>query len=141
VPERIFYTSLDGFDTHAAQVIGHGPLLRTLGDALAAFQADLQHQGHSRRVASLVFSEFGRRVKENGSQGTDHGAAAPLFLIGEQVKAGLVGEHPDFDVLDDGDLRFHTDFRAVYAALLTNWLGVPARDVLEVEFAPADVFA
>ena len=124
---RVYYVTLDGFDTHSDQAEAHRGLLQQLGDALAAFTEDLQVHGHLDRVASLVFSEFGRRVKENSSRGTDHGAAAPAFVIGSKVQAGLIGKHPKLDDLDDGDLKFHTDFRAVYAGLLADWLRWPAQ--------------
>lgn len=124
---RVYYVTLDGFDTHSDQAPAHTGLLQQLGDALAAFTEDLQVHGHLDRVASLVFSEFGRRVQENSSRGTDHGAAAPSFIIGNKVKAGLIGKHPKLDDLDDGDLKFHTDFRALYSSLLTNWLKWPVQ--------------
>jgi uncharacterized protein (DUF1501 family) len=141
VPERVYYTSLEGFDTHAGQAIGHGPLLRTLGDAMLAFQQDLKHHGHSKRVLTMMFSEFGRRVNENGSQGTDHGTAAPMIVVGETVRRGPIGDHPSLDQLEDGDLRFHTDFRSVYSAVLTNWLGVASDRVIDGEFPLAEIFA
>jgi uncharacterized protein (DUF1501 family) len=119
---RIFYTSLDGFDTHANQLGTHAALLNELADSIAAFHDDLSAAGQADRVATLTFSEFGRRVQENASQGTDHGAAAPLFLVGPAKKAGLCGAHPSLDDLDEGDLKFHTDFRRVYATLLADWL-------------------
>src|SRR5439155_23802286 len=138
---RIYYTSLDGFDTHANQLAAHAALLTELSDSLAAFHADLAAAGQADRVAVLTFSEFGRRVAENASQGTDHGAAAPLFVVGPVAKPGLVGEHPSFDDLDDGDLKHHTDFRRVYAALLDAWLGLPAAPIVGPEYAPMDLFA
>jgi uncharacterized protein (DUF1501 family) len=119
---RIFYTSLDGFDTHANQLGSHAALLNELADSIAAFYDDLSGAGHGDRVATLTFSEFGRRVQENASQGTDHGAAAPVFLVGPATKPGLCGAHPSLNDLDDGDLKFHTDFRRVYATLLADWL-------------------
>jgi uncharacterized protein (DUF1501 family) len=133
---RIYYTSLDGFDTHANQLGTHAALLNELADSVAAFHADLAAAGHADRVAVLTFSEFGRRVRENASLGTDHGAAAPLFLVGPVATAGLVGEHPSLEALDDGDLKHHTDFRRVYAALLEDWLGCPAEPVLGPGFNP-----
>lgn len=136
---RVYYVALDGFDTHSDQAAAHAGLLQQLGDALAAFAEDLQAHDQLLRVMTLVFSEFGRRVEENASRGTDHGAAAPVFLVGGQVKPGLIGEHPRLDQLQDGDLRFHTDFRAVYAALLSEWLGWPAAPILGDGFSPADV--
>ena len=90
-------------------------------------------------MLTLVFSEFGRRVEENASRGTDHGAAAPMFLVGNRVQAGLIGKHPRLDDLDDGDVKFHTDFRSVYAAVLEKWLGWPAAPILGEGFPPADV--
>lgn len=136
---RVYYVALDGFDTHSDQAAAHAGLLSQLGGGLSAFAEDLQAHGHGDRVAALVFSEFGRRVDENASRGTDHGAAAPVFVIGNQVKSGLIGKHPSFTDLDDGDVKFHTDFRAVYAALLENWLGWPAAPILGDGFKPADI--
>jgi uncharacterized protein (DUF1501 family) len=138
---RVYYVALDGFDTHSDQANAHAGLLNQLSGALAAFAEDLQAHGHLSRVLTLVFSEFGRRAQENASRGTDHGAAAPVFLVGSKVKPGLVGQHPKLNDLADGDLKFHTDFRAVYAALLSRWLGWPAEPILGEGFAPADVLA
>jgi uncharacterized protein (DUF1501 family) len=131
---RIFYTSIDGFDTHANQLGTHGNLLRELGDAIRAFIDDVAHHGHADRVMLMTFSEFGRRVKENGSRGTDHGAGAPMFLCGGKLKSGVVGQHPSLSDLDDGDLKFHTDFRSVYATVLEDWLECPSADVLGGRF-------
>jgi uncharacterized protein (DUF1501 family) len=138
---RIYYTSLDGFDTHANQLGAHAALLNELSDSIAAFHKDLSGAGHADRVAVLTFSEFGRRVAENASAGTDHGAAAPVFVVGPVAKAGLIGAHPKFDDLDDGDLKHHTDFRRVYASLLETWLGCPAAPVVGNGFSPLDLFA
>ena len=137
---RIYYTSLDGFDTHANQGGTHAVLLTELSDSLAAFHTDLAGAGQGDRVAVLAFSEFGRRVAENASAGTDHGAAAPVFRVGPVAKPGLVGDHPSLDKLDDGDLIHHTDFRRVYAALLETWLGCPAAPVVGDGFPPLDLF-
>jgi len=131
VSERIYFTSLGGFDTHAEQLPAHGRLMDELAGSLAAFQADLKATGQARRVVTLVYSEFGRRVKENGSAGTDHGAAGPVFLIGEGVQPGIHGAHPSLTDLDDGDLKFHTDFRSIYAALLDDWLKVPSPGIIQ----------
>ena len=90
---------------------------------------------------TLVFSEFGRRLQENASRGTDHGAAAPVFLVGSKVKPGLVGKHPSLDDLDDGDVKFHTDFRSIYAALLEKWLGWPAAPILGDMWKPMECLA
>jgi uncharacterized protein (DUF1501 family) len=136
---RVYYVALDGFDTHSDQAAAHAGLLEQLGGALAAFAEDLAAHAQLDRVMTVVFSEFGRRVEENASRGTDHGAAAPLFLVGSRVQSGLIGQHPRLDQLQDGDLKFHTDFRAIYAALLEKWLGWPAAPILGDGFAPADV--
>lgn len=137
---RIFYTALDGFDTHANQLGTHAALLNELSDSIFAFHQDLASAGQADRVALLTFSEFGRRVAENASLGTDHGAAAPLFVVGPVARAGLVGAHPSFDDLDDGDLKHHTDFRRVYAAMLESWLGCPGAEVLGPGFEPLPLF-
>lgn len=136
---RVYYVALDGFDTHSDQGAAHSGLLSQVGGALAAFAEDLQLHGQLDRVMTLVFSEFGRRLDENASRGTDHGAAAPVFLIGNQVQPGLIGKHPRLDDLEDGDVKFHTDFRTVYAALLEKWLGWNAPAILGPGFTPANV--
>ncbi|MBY0456962.1 MAG: DUF1501 domain-containing protein, partial [Gemmataceae bacterium] len=89
---------------------------------------------YSERVALMTYSEFGRRVKENGSRGTDHGSGSCMFVAGTKVAGGLVGKHPSLDDLTDGDIRYHTDFRRVYATLLEDWLGVDSKGVLEEKF-------
>ena len=137
----IYYTALDGFDTHARQLTTHAALLAELSDAIAAFHADLEGAGQADRVALLTFSEFGRRVAENASMGTDHGAAAPLFVVGPVATPGLVGAHPSLEALDDGDLVHHTDFRRVYATMLERWLGLPSAPILGDGFAPLDLMA
>ncbi len=135
---RIYYTELDGFDTHSQQADAHTALLGQFSGAVSAFLQDVAHRGHGDRVLVAAFSEFGRRVEENASEGTDHGAAAPMFLVGSKVQAGLHGEHPSLTDLQDGDLRHHTDFRQVYAALLENWLGWPSRAILG-DFTPVNI--
>nr|MCU0706554.1 DUF1501 domain-containing protein [Fimbriiglobus sp.] len=140
VGARLFYVALDGFDTHAGQggaTGGHANLLETVGGAIAAFYKDVAARGHGERVCVMTFSEFGRRARENGSKGTDHGSGAPMFLVGGRVKAGVVGEHPSLTKLEDGNLKHHTDFRTVYAAVLNEWLGVDATKVLGKGFTPA----
>ncbi len=141
VGARIFYVSIDGFDTHATQLPAHEALLTQVSGAMTAFYKDMKARGNGGRVMMMTFSEFGRRAKENGSKGTDHGSGSQMFLVGSKVKAGLVGAHPDLSRLDDGNLTFHTDFRSVYAAILERWLGVTPKDVLGREFKPAAVFA
>jgi uncharacterized protein (DUF1501 family) len=131
-----YYVRQDGYDTHAFQAEAHALLLADLGRALGAFQDDLVAAGAAERVVVLCWSEFGRRVAENGSKGTDHGAAAPLFVMGKSVRGGLHGEAPRLDSLVDGDLPHAIDFRRVYSALLEQWFGVAAEPVLGEKFAP-----
>jgi uncharacterized protein (DUF1501 family) len=138
---RVYYASLSGFDTHAGQAGPHANLLRQLAEAVRAFQRDLAAQGNDRRVLVLTFSEFGRRVGENGSGGTDHGTAAPCFLIGPMVRPGLLGEHPSLTDLDEGDLKHTLDFRSLYAGILEDWMGTRAAPVLGGSFRPAKVVA
>lgn len=136
---RIYYVELDGFDTHSQQAATHAALLKQLSGAVRAFVDDVAHHGHGDRTLVMSFSEFGRRVAENASEGTDHGAAAPMILAGTRVRAGLVGEHPSLIDLDNGDLKFHTDFRQVYATLLEGWLGWSSTSVLGGEFKTIDM--
>jgi uncharacterized protein (DUF1501 family) len=133
---RVYYVEQDGYDTHADQAVGHARLLGELSSSLTAFYKDLKARGQEKRVLILTFSEFGRRVKENGSLGTDHGAAAPVFLIGGKVQSGLIGDHPRLDRLDDGNLKHHTDFRTIYATILDQWLGIKSKDILKEQFKP-----
>jgi uncharacterized protein (DUF1501 family) len=131
----IYYTQLGGFDTHAAQQFAHANLLREIGDSLKAFIDDLTKAGEAGRVVVLVFSEFGRRLTENASMGTDHGTAAPVLLVGAPVKAGLHGPYPNLRDLDSGgDPKFAIDFRQVYATFLDKWLLCPSAQVLGSEF-------
>jgi uncharacterized protein (DUF1501 family) len=136
MPTRIYYLSLGGFDTHTQQTDAHARLLKEMGDAVSAFLADLKAQGNLGRVTLMTFSEFGRRVKENASGGTDHGAAAPLFLAGGGVKAGLLGQMPSLAPKDlfDGDVKYNTDFRSVYATVLEKHLGVKSEPILKKPF-------
>ena len=136
---RIFYVSIDGFDTHANQALAHANLLKELSDAMTAFYKDLAARGHKDRLLMMTFSEFGRRAKENGSKGTDHGSAAPMLMVGGKVKAGVVGDHPSLTKLEMGNLKHHTDFRQVYAAVLDEWLGVSSKAVLGSTFQPVDI--
>jgi len=141
---RIFYVALDGFDTHANQgsVTGaHANLLTQVSDAIAAFYKDLAARGHKDRLLVMTFSEFGRRAKENGSRGTDHGSGAPMLLVGSRVKPGLIGEHPDLEKLEMGNLKHEIDFRQVYAGILDQWLGVNSKEVLGESFKPVELFA
>jgi uncharacterized protein (DUF1501 family) len=134
LPTRVYYASQGGFDTHAGQLNTHTRLMGELNDAVAAFIADLKQQGNFDRVLLMTFSEFGRRVQENANGGTDHGAAAPMFVIGGAVKAGLFGKYPSLTDLDRGDLKFNTDFRCVYGTVLDKWLKAPSQLVLGRKF-------
>jgi uncharacterized protein (DUF1501 family) len=131
---RVFYVTLDGFDTHSRQADEHVKLLGELGQGIGHLFNELKADNHGERVALMTFSEFGRRVKENGSRGTDHGAGSCLFVAGPAVKGGPVGDHPKLDDLDSGDLRYPIDFRRVYATLLDQWLGIDSRAVLGGKF-------
>ncbi|HTD48434.1 MAG TPA: DUF1501 domain-containing protein [bacterium] len=134
VPTRVYYVGLGGFDTHAAQAGRHDRLMEQLGAGLDAFVNDLTQKGLMDRVLIMSFSEFGRRVAENASDGTDHGAAAPMFLIGGQVAPGIHGPHPSLTDLDQGDLRYGVDFRSVYATVLEQWLGIGSQAILGGRF-------
>ncbi len=136
---RVFYAMIDGFDTHADQAQMHTNLLREVSDAISGMFMELQQSGDDKRVLAMTFSEFGRRVYENGSKGTDHGSGSCLFLAGPAVKAGAYGRHPSLSDLDQGDLRYHTDFRRVYATLLDQWLGCDSTKVLGGKFEPVDL--
>lgn len=131
---RIYYVSASGFDTHANQTFQHKNLLSGVGDSLLEFQNQLKKDGTADRVTTMVFSEFGRRVKENRSGGTDHGTAAPMFLMGAHVKGGLHGRTPSLTDLDEGDLKYTTDFRSVYANVLEDWFKTDAKAVLGKRF-------
>jgi uncharacterized protein (DUF1501 family) len=131
---RIFYVSLGSFDTHSDQGPAHNTLLADLADSVAAFFRELKTTGDDNRVRVMTFSEFGRRVQENGSRGTDHGAASCMFVAGPSVKGGVVGKHPSLADLDAGDLKFHTDFRRVYATLLDSWLKCDSKAVLNAKW-------
>ncbi len=131
---RVFYVSLDGFDTHSGQAETHQGLLQQLADGITALFTQLQPGGHDKRVLVMTFSEFGRRVQENGSKGTDHGAASCMFVAGPGVKGGPTSKHPSLKDLDSGDLKHHLDFRQVYATLLDKWLGCDSTTVLGGRF-------
>lgn len=127
---RLGYVVLGGFDTHAQQLNQQPKLLRQLGDALNAFTTDLEAQGLDKDVLTMTWSEFGRRVQQNASNGTDHGTAAPLFLVGSDVKGGLYGDVPDLANLDDGNLRHSIDFRSIYATVIERWLQADSKAIL-----------
>lgn len=131
---RIFYASQSGYDTHSAQLYTHRQLLSEFAGATGAFLTDLKESKLDDRVVVMAFSEFGRRVDENASAGTDHGAAGPVFVAGSSVKGGFIGDHPSLTDLDQGDLKMQYDFRRVYASLLDRWLGVESKTILGSSF-------
>jgi uncharacterized protein (DUF1501 family) len=137
---RVYYAAQPGYDTHAAQGPVHASLLSELSGALLAFLDDLGRAKLADRVTVLCFSEFGRRVAENGSAGTDHGTAAPVLLAGPGVKSGLVGSTPSLCDLDDGDVKTSIDFRRVYASVLEGWLGVSSEAALGGAFEKLPLF-
>ncbi|MEZ6137315.1 MAG: DUF1501 domain-containing protein [Pirellulaceae bacterium] len=136
---KVYYVTLDGFDTHSQQPLAHAGLLRQWSEALNALVGRLEKAGQADRVLVMTFSEFGRRVSENASQGTDHGAAAPVFLAGAKLPKPLIGQHPSLTDLDDGDLKFHTDFRSVYATIVEKWFQAPSQPVLGERFPLIDL--
>jgi uncharacterized protein (DUF1501 family) len=137
---RVGYVTLGGFDTHAGQKGTHDLLMKTLAEGLAAFYSDLEEHGKADQVVILTWSEFGRRVQENGSQGTDHGTAAPMFILGNAVAKGIYGEPPSLGSLDQvGNLKYTTDFRSVYATVLDRWMGASSKEILGASF-PAQNF-
>jgi uncharacterized protein (DUF1501 family) len=127
---RVVTIDWGSFDTHGDQLAGQDPQLTTLSRALAAFKADLTARGVEQNVVTLVFSEFGRRLEESNSKGTDHGSGGPIMLSGSAVKGGLAGEHPGVNVNQDGDLVVKTDFRTVYQSLISEWLGGDPASIL-----------
>src|SRR5262245_10184918 len=131
---RVFYVAIDGFDTHGNQAQTQQNLLQQIDQAVGYHFQRLQRTGDDARTLVMTFSEFGRRVAENGSKGTDHGSGSCLFVVGPGVKAGPVGRHPSLTDLTDGDLKYHTDFRRVYATLLEGWLKVDSKMVLGEKF-------
>lgn len=135
----IYYTELEGFDTHSRQLNNHQSRLSEAGSAVQAFVDDVELNVPGRPVLVLVFSEFGRRVAENASAGTDHGTAAPVFLFGSHARSGIHGSHPDLEGLVDGDPEFAIDFRELYATVLEDWLDLPSREILGTEYQRLDI--
>jgi uncharacterized protein (DUF1501 family) len=149
IGSKVYWVQTSGYDTHAEQGAGggsYGNLMGTLGDGLGAFYSDIRNRGLASDTTVVVFSEFGRRISENGSGGTDHGAAGLMMVLGGSVRGGLHGTsavlspgHPTLEN-SSGDVRFETDFRSVYARLLDQWLGVDSTPILTGDFragAPA----
>ena len=132
---RVFYTQHGGYDTHAAEVAVHSQLWEELAPAIASFFADLREHDAAERVVMLVFTEFGRRVKDNGS-GTDHGSGGMALVIGDRVRGGMYNEYPSLREADllEGDLHFNYDYRGLYGTLVEQWLGLDATPIVGGKF-------
>lgn len=141
---RVYYVSHGSFDTHSGQGGSqgrHAQLLKAYSDGVKAFWDEMKATGNDQRVLMMSFSEFGRRVGQNASQGTDHGTAAPMFLLGPNVKPGVLTNHPSLRDLDEGDLKFNTDFRNVYAGVIEQWLKGDSKKALDGNFKAMKVIA
>jgi uncharacterized protein (DUF1501 family) len=136
----IYAVSMGGFDTHTNQPNSQPNLLRQLSQGISAFISDLGQQGCDQDVVVMTFSEFGRRVAENGSRGTDHGTALPVFIAGTNVKGGVFGDTPSLTDLQDGDIKYKIDFRNVYASVLDQWLQADSKEVLGTQFDSLPLF-
>ena len=140
LPTRVYYVGHGGFDTHAGQPNSHGRLLEQFASAMKAFQDELVAMREDQRVLTLAFSEFGRRARQNASNGTDHGAAGPMFLFGPMIRPGLLGDHPSLSNLDNnGDLVYSVDFRNIYATVLDQWMGSDSKAVLGKSYRHTNV--
>ena len=138
---KICHVALGGFDTHQAESTRQTALLTELDTALSAFVQDIAAHGQQDRVVLMTWSEFGRRIKENGSAGTDHGSAAPLFIVGSPVTGGLYGEQPSLtSTVDSGNLKFTVDFRSVYQTLIRDWLQGDSGTVLGASYPELPLF-
>lgn len=133
---RVYFASLGGFDTHSNQAGNHANLLRILSEGLSAFQRDLERLKLDDQVVTMTFSEFGRRPNENDSAGTDHGTAAPLFVMGSSIKGGIFGTAPDLNFEPNGDVKYSIDFRQVYSTVLDRWLSCDSTKILGRRFEP-----
>ena len=130
---KVGHVRIGGFDTHSDQLVEQPDLLKTMSEAIYAFLQDIKAANKEDDVLVMTWSEFGRRVGSNGSGGTDHGAAAPMFLMGKPVAGGIYGEKPDLVRLDKDNLRFTTDFRSVYSTVLSQWLGADPEAIIGSE--------
>lgn len=137
---KIYNITLSGFDTHTNGERNHDQLMRKLSSGLNAFQQDLEAHGKDESVVVMAFSEFGRRLAENGGCGTDHGSAAPVLVLGSSINGGVIGEAPSLTNLRDGDLVHTTDFRSVYATILDKWFGADSREILGCEYEQLRLF-
>ena len=139
LPTRVYYVSQGGYDTHTNQVATQQRLLQDLGDSMKAFVDDMKAQGNMQRVLVMTFSELlAGAVSENANGGTDHGAAAPMFIVGNKVRAGLLGQYPSLAPQDlfQGDIKYSTDFRSVYSGVLEHWLKTKSAPILGKQFPP-----
>ena len=136
MPTRLYYVTYAGnsFDTHVQQADLHSRLLMYTADAVRGFMEDIKRIGRADDVAVMIFTEFGRRVEENGSLGTDHGTATPMFIVGKGVRGGFYGQHPSLTDLDDGNMKMTTDFRRVYATMIKDKAGHCHRALFHLEF-------
>ena len=139
MPTNVYYTALGGFDTHAGQPARHQQMLNQFATGISSFYKELKALGHDQRVLTMAFSEFGRRVDQNASNGTDHGTAGPMFTFGPMVRPGLIGLHPSLTNLDDGDLIYNADFRSIYAGILESWFQIDSKQVLGGSYKPASL--
>jgi uncharacterized protein (DUF1501 family) len=132
---RIYYTQHGSFDTHSGELASHAKLWQEVSSAVGAFMDDLKEHGRADDVVLLIFSEFGRRIRDNGS-GTDHGSGGAAFVIGQAVQGGMYGAYPSLKVEDqlEGDLHFNNDFRCTYATLLEQWLGLESAPIVNGQF-------
>ncbi len=131
---RVLSVELAGFDTHTNQKNRHDQQMKMLDGALGALLRDLERSEAGKNAVVMLFSEFGRRIHENGARGTDHGVAAPMFVAGAAVKGGLHGKAPSFSDLDAGDLKHTTDFRSVYATVIERWFAGDSSKVLRAKY-------
>ncbi|MEM6856040.1 MAG: DUF1501 domain-containing protein, partial [Planctomycetota bacterium] len=139
LPTRVYYVAMGGFDTHANQLNNHQNLMDQFAKAMKSFYDELEATGDRSRVVSLAFSEFGRRVRQNASGGTDHGCAGPSFVFGEHINSGILGQHPSLTKLDNGDLIHNVDFRSLYTDLLQDWMKLDAEQALGQRFPSAGI--
>lgn len=131
----VYFTQIGGFDDHAREKADHARLLQEFDQGISAFYADLENRGLADRAVVLMYSEFGRRLKENASGGTDHGTAGPVFVLGEKVKGGMYGEMPRLSDLDEnGNLKYRLDFRSLYSTVLEDWMRAPAQEIVGGNF-------
>ena len=142
VGTRVFYTQHGSYDTHSGELINHANLWNELSTAVGDFFADLEEHGRGDEAIVMVFSEFGRRIDDNGS-GTDHGSGGVAFVMGSNVKGGLYGEYPSLEPIDqvEGDMAYNNDFRGLYSTLLDGWMGVDPHPILGGTYEQFDMIA